>query len=1111
MSAARQVMLSSGQILFADPTKTWIPENFPTLPSTLMSLTAAGTVESASFHTLTLSNAVSYEPYEPQGVRATLKKALQVNNTGLVTYEEPRMGFVSTIAAAFPAPVTTLTPAVNGGPGINDVLSGNPDTLTNAVAKLDAWLGNALLSQPPAATVVEKEENSLWGGVRWLNFKTYGVLDKFVPYVNSLLVMIGDPSSSDYLTLSITDPQYFPYRLFRDGISPQNAPLVRLRLFSDFFPAADNTVSYTKSVLPSKCIQILGESGNCTLPGSGKVLGIADTDGFDTYTTLSLYLPDLPTIYPKDSSVPVRIVFLNATLGEANVMLTSTLQTVAGAPGPLSTLAVTGATDSTLTYALTHPIYSDALHNVSTPYYSTYGLQYTFEQLATAHETGVGFRYGQATPATVPPALSAYDGSTFTKSYVYTGSPQSIQASGTDDRPFVPGVVWSTAWSAVNSAQLVGVATAAPLTSTLFPVLTNVSAISSIGITATYPNTRYIVRNELRQPTFNGSSGTWTISATPAPADVLYISSAAGSVTQADFRVSTTVQFNDASYPGDRSTIAVGLLYTNSDGGIGAEHRQFYASAADDFSLNTLSTSTDAAGTFQSRLLETQGDPFFQKYFYGVDLSGSQALSTISQTLQAVQFNVTNRAIASYVGPIQEQTLSSAAYTFITEPNNAPSTQSLSTNSVTDVSQVSGLYTPTPSSEFKSDLDARNFAYRYALSSFAVGDMLVDGAVAGPLTAYSTNIRILNGSLPIASLPFPQNVGLTLSSLTTRLGDAVYTEPWGPQEVAVRVTLTPAVPGAAPAVISTVLNTLYIDTVSYARATSSFSSTLGAQGQRVLSLLPRLEVPGTANNMDDGIDIYGDVGQGLNVSVSSFYTVSTFNTILVSSFVNYTNASTLSSIYTDVYSRELLYAGGQYIHPVGHNFSGFSGAALGQPSFQYPDFTFDLTGDVNYGYRYATFAVETPVYDAPTALRNLYVRVNGPSLISSISTARSYNNWWPDSVVPESLVSSLKLRMHVKLLGTYYTGTYNTVETAWLNGFKEIDQITFDDGTYDAGAVVYGSTLGATSTLEYKLAFNRRFYTKLMALVRVGIASDAGIPTNEPITFESLNVRFSDS
>jgi hypothetical protein len=252
-------------------------------------------------------------------------------------------------------------------------------------------------------------------------------------------------------------------------------------------------------------------------------------------------------------------------------------------------------------------------------------------------------------------------------------------------------------------------------------------------------------------------------------------------------------------------------------------------------------------------------------------------------------------------------------------------------------------------------------------------------------------------------------------------------------------------------------------------------------------------------------------GQGLNVSVSSFFIVSTSNTILVSSFVDYAHSSTLSSIYTDVYSRELLYAGGQFIHPVGHNFTAFSGAALGQPSFSYPDFTFDLAGDVNGGYRYATFAFETQEYPSPTALRNLYVNVNGPSLISTISTARSFNNWWPDRVVPESLMSSLKVRMHVKLLGSYYVGTYNTLETAWINGFKEIDQITNDDAIYDAGAVLYGSTIGGSSTLEYKLAFNRRFYTKLMALVRVGIAADAGIPTNEPITFESLGVRFSDS
>ena len=197
MSAARQVMLSSGQILFADPTKTWIPENFPTLPSTLMSLTAAGTVESASFHTLTLSNAVSYEPYEPQNLLPALSKVLHISQQGTISYSEPKVGMVSTVSAPFQKDVRGFQASTIGAAHILDVSSAAPDTLTNALGKLDSWIANAFLLQPPAVNAVEADTNSLYGGVRWLNFNTYSVFDKFVPYVSRILFTIGDPLTNN--------------------------------------------------------------------------------------------------------------------------------------------------------------------------------------------------------------------------------------------------------------------------------------------------------------------------------------------------------------------------------------------------------------------------------------------------------------------------------------------------------------------------------------------------------------------------------------------------------------------------------------------------------------------------------------------------------------------------------------------------------------------------------------------------------------------------------------------------------------------------------------------------------------------------------------------------
>jgi hypothetical protein len=276
----------------------------------------------------------------------------------------------------------------------------------------------------------------------------------------------------------------------------------------------------------------------------------------------------------------------------------------------------------------------------------------------------------------------------------------------------------------------------------------------------------------------------------------------------------------------------------------------------------------------------------------------------------------------------------------------------------------------------------------------------------------------------------------------------------------------------------------------------------------VLSLLPRLELPGTVNDMGDSVDISGNFGIGLNVTTSSFFVVSDSNTITVSTSVFYSHASSLSNAtYTDLYTRELLYTNAQFIHPAGHNFSQFSTNLVGV-SNAFPDFTYDLVYDVNKGNRYATFAYEFPTNASPTASRFLYVKVNAPNLVSSIQATRAENNWWPNFPVSPYLMSTMKVRLHAKLLGAYYTGTYQTFESQWVNGFKEIDQFDFDDAVFDAGAAMGTEILG--DSVEYKIAFNRRYYTKLMALVRVGIAQDGSVYSGEPITFTSMNVRVSD-
>jgi hypothetical protein len=226
-------------------------------------------------------------------------------------------------------------------------------------------------------------------------------------------------------------------------------------------------------------------------------------------------------------------------------------------------------------------------------------------------------------------------------------------------------------------------------------------------------------------------------------------------------------------------------------------------------------------------------------------------------------------------------------------------------------------------------------------------------------------------------------------------------------------------------------------------------------------------------------------------------------TIQINSTILYDNTQSISSIYTNYYSRELLFTGGQYIHPAGFDFTPFN------DGFQYPNFTFDLYNDTTFGFRYATFAFEGPALASPTPYNYLYVRVNNPSAGGTIQSNRSVNNYWPNTMTNYLLASSMKVRMHAKLLGTYNIGLTQTFETAWVNALKQVDFYNYNDTVYDSGATYAVSTLGG-GDIEYKVLINRRYYQKTTAIVQIGISQDGSQYSGAPITFQGIQVRLSD-
>jgi hypothetical protein len=659
----------------------------------------------------------------------------------------------------------------------------------------------------------------------------------------------------------------------------------------------------------------------------------------------------------------------------------------------------------------------------------------------------------------------------------------------------VPGVSFSTSTYAVNEAYLDGDKHGGPIIYTDFPTISTPN-ISSVAIQvgdstqARSPSTLFTVSH--------GAQG-WTRQAV-VPDAVFFLST----IAPFQFVLSTSTQLNDVTYPGDLEGKNVTASLRDPASNATAPVQLTLNPTGVDYVLNVQNSATTNSNVMNATFRETQTSNAYKKFFYAADISGSVNVSTISTNPFALQVVLSNNFIANSNTLAVAQVLSTPVFRFRTEPANAVSTANIHVTDVTSTIQISGIYTPTPSSIIKYDMSGVNFAHWYATSSFAQGFLEYNALPTTPIQQYSTNVKMFDNGVQVTTLPIPQNTLLLLSSLTAPVGDNIYVDPNDPRDYTLIAGVTPASPIPYPAALrSTLLSSLYADTYSYYTYTQ-FMDTMGSNGQRILSLLPNVDDPGSADNINDGVNAQGEFGNGLNTEISSFVIVTLPTSVSLQSSLIYQHASSLLLAYPDFYSRELLFTSNMYIHPAGFNFSQFNGG-----SNVYPNFTYDLDTDVNFGYRYATFAFEWEPQNPPELYGYINITVQSPSFISTIGSDRTLNNWWPDSTVSPNLTSSMKVRMHAKLVGTYDVATYQTFETSWINCMKQLDFYNFDDDVFDTGAAI--DTIVSGNDVVYKAQINRRLYTKVMAFVRVGISQDGSQYSGSPITFTGLNVSLTNS
>ena len=1068
MNFANTVNLYSGKILFGDPTQPWNRKSHH-LPIPNLSVTAYGTNSTATISTLAFPNYRSYEIFEPSTIKNQLQKTLVINAQGTVTYETPKLTSVSTQNSFFSTSITSFTPNTIAGPNIKDAQTQQPDTVTNALAKLDDWLKNAFLIQPPAVTQVEREATSLYAGVRWNNFLSYNILNGTMPHVTSILLVIGDPSS-DNLTFEWSDPSYFPLQQYTNGVSPVLNPLVQLRVFADFTPPLGDA-SYTKAGLENSCFHILNNSGACALPSLGPVFTIEKTDHISSYTTLNIYLPNLTNTYSKDSTIPIRVVYMNKTNPNYNVSyMSTTLKSTGGPSAPAFT--VSSSTFNGLYYSIQPPAFSDAQYGVTEPYNSTYTINYNWLSWSTVKDNTSGFLYGAQDPSSLPSFYAQYVNTQSFQVPAFASTLNGFQ-TGSSNAPFLPGANWSTTIQATNLANIPGAVSDPQSAYTFFPT-DSAPSILSTQLQSAAP---FISKSTFTLEYTDG----WAVQ-DQVPYDIAFVSTP----TQIPIQTSSYVQLNNSSYPGDRNIITVVMNYGDQTQTLNLSTSQ----DTYDYAFSTpymLNTSSDISVDIQ----DTQ--PQFGHLFYQTQITGLPILSTQQSTF--VSLSIQNTRISNGIESSNVDT--SAAYGVgIESVTPFVFIDSAYLSTVTSTTYVSGLLTPALGSYLQFTASQSNQVATFAGSTLGAAVLQHNSTPTNESTYITSTIYWVDaGNVPYTSLPLPQNTQIYYSSLNVAIG-TTFQDPADPRQFEIFATLTPPYPQGAPQTQTiTIGSNMFADTISQAKQ---------YRFTRLLNFLPRSDIVTTDINIRDGVSTTGATDIGLNVSYSTFVTLNSSFSTFVDNAAAYDNTQDLSQTYPNYYSRELMTLGGKWTHPTLYDFSTiFKGDYLVNSSYVYPDFTYDLVHDQNYGFRYATFLFSnTP--PTPTPYRFANITINNPSALSTISAEQRIVAF-PNSPVDAGFLENTTTKLHLKLLASYQIADYQHVETSWINGFKYLDD-HFDDSVYDIGGCAATSTY--ISSISYKVAITPRYYTNIAALVRVGISRERDTNTCEWLTFTDVNINF---
>jgi hypothetical protein len=350
------------------------------------------------------------------------------------------------------------------------------------------------------------------------------------------------------------------------------------------------------------------------------------------------------------------------------------------------------------------------------------------------------------------------------------------------------------------------------------------------------------------------------------------------------FSLDSPVQFNDSTYPGDRSTITVYTFYKD----VGKE-----VMVTDELDLDVLNDDfppLNTNGTLSVALTDSQVSEPYSKFFYNASIAGAQTIRTVSLEPQNISLGLENQRflrpdeIPPYVvrrigkkfkpffphvnkiykytdntnkvvsdGPPPDvivQLCSSITYTFQTEPLGLTETLGIYYNGVTNVRPVSGLYTPSVDSEFLFDIECQNFGHNYIGNSFATAQLVGENGVGGPFAAYISSVTVYNGPDIVTTTPFPMDTPLLLSSCRVGVSPDLYQQQGYFDLYSIYAYATPANPYQGTSITYPLCKT-YMDVLS-CQTVDSFNSTAGKNGLRLISGLPIRSYRRDPFDMGDG-------------------------------------------------------------------------------------------------------------------------------------------------------------------------------------------------------------------------------------------------------------------